>query len=164
MPREYADGEVFLYRGRPIKLCSPCDAATASREPAALLGETLIVRPAPADERRRYLLYWYTAESEKIVRSLVPKWSKALAVRPREATVKYAATRWGSCSSSGRIFFNTRLSMLSDEVAEYIVVHELCHLKQMNHSAAFWDEVISALPGARALRRKLRIEEREAVL
>jgi predicted metal-dependent hydrolase len=73
-------------------------------------------------------------------------------------------TRWGSCSSNGRISLNLRLPMLSPDVAEYIVVHELCHMKQMNHSALFWNEVRAALPEAMALRKKLRAEEREAVL
>jgi predicted metal-dependent hydrolase len=107
---------------------------------------------------------WYAAETEKTARSLVPAWSKKLNVRPRAITVKYMRTRWGSCSSKGRISLNLRLSMLSPDVAEYIIVHELCHMKQMNHSVLFWNEMRAALPDALALRKKLRAEEREAVL
>jgi predicted metal-dependent hydrolase len=127
-------------------------------------GESLFIRSSDDEDRRRLLLMWYTAMTEDIIHSLVPMWSKRLGVRPRLANVKYAKTRWGSCSQSGALFFNSRLSMLSDEVAEYIVVHELCHIKQMNHSRAFWDEMESALPGSKALRRKLREEERTARL
>jgi predicted metal-dependent hydrolase len=54
--------------------------------------------------------------------------------------------------------------MLSRDVAEYVVVHELCHLKQMNHGREFWDEVKKAMPPAMSLRRSLRAQEREAVL
>jgi predicted metal-dependent hydrolase len=54
--------------------------------------------------------------------------------------------------------------MLTDDVAEYVVVHELCHLKQMNHNREFWNEVNQALPGAMTLRRSLREQERLALL
>lgn len=165
--REYADGEIFLYMGSEYRLSSPDhgpESARGGESAVSAAGERLVVRHNSPDERRRYLLYWYTSESERIARGLVPKWSKTLGARPRLVTVKYAKTRWGSCSSSGNLFFNSRLSMLSEDVAEYVVVHELCHLKQMNHSAAFWDEVCSALPRARALRRKLREQERLAIL
>ncbi|MDR1472004.1 MAG: M48 family metallopeptidase [Synergistaceae bacterium] len=167
MERRYADGEIFPYRGAKLELSPPDgedDASALAASSVSISGARLVVRPRSADERRRHLIYWYTSESEKIARALVPKWSKALGARPRLVAVKHAKTRWGSCSSSGRLFFNSRLAMLSDDVAEYIVVHELCHLKQMNHSAAFWDEVRSALPQALARRRKLREQEREAVL
>jgi predicted metal-dependent hydrolase len=119
---------------------------------------------APPEGRRKTLLWWYTAETEKIARDLIPAWSKKLGVRPRAVEVKYAKTRWGSCSSSGRVFLNSRLAMLPDRVAEYIVVHELCHLKHMNHGPGFWAEVRSALPGCEALRRSLRRHERDAVI
>jgi predicted metal-dependent hydrolase len=161
----HANGEIFRYRGHPFVL--------KTEEGYLPPGETARVRMsddgqlvvnASSEEIRKFLLFWYTAETEKIVRLLLPGWSKKLAVRPRLVEVKYAKTRWGSCSVSGRIFFNSRLAMLSDDVAEYVVVHELCHLKQMNHSPAFWYEVMSALPGARALRRSLREQERNTTL
>jgi predicted metal-dependent hydrolase len=163
MARSYTDGEIFTYRGRrlPLRVAVP----EGSRPGAALSedGAELLLRAGP-EERRKYLLFFYTARTEETVRALLPAWSKKIGVRPRSAAVKFAKTRWGSCSAAGRLFFNSRLAMLSGEVAEYVVVHELCHLKQMNHSAAFWDCVRSALPCCMALRRKLRLEEREAVL
>jgi predicted metal-dependent hydrolase len=56
------------------------------------------------------------------------------------------------------------MSMLTQDIAQYIVVHELCHLKQMNHGPLFWNEVRSALPDAMTLRRSLREQERDARL
>ena len=122
------------------------------------------VRAGNPERARQLLVFWYTGETEKIARELVPVWSKKLNVRPRAVVVKYARTRCGSCSSNGRVFLNSRLAMLSDGVAEYVVVHELCHLKHMNHGKYFWDEVKRALPSAMPLRRSLREQEREAVL
>jgi predicted metal-dependent hydrolase len=166
MARSYEDGETFPYRGRifSLRTAPAVDGSRAGGTRVSLDGDCLILTCAPGDDRRSFLLFWYTNETEKIVRSLLPEWSKRLSVRPRSAGVKFARTRWGSCSSAGKLFFNSRLSMLSDDVGEYIVVHELCHLKHMNHSRAFWDAVTLALPSCKALRRKLRMEERNAGL
>ena len=161
--RQYENGETFPYRGKSLELVLvneiPAHAAKVTAD-----GGRLLVCAAEPERARQLILYWYTAETEGIARSLVPAWSKKLIVRPRSVTVKYARTRWGSCSASGKIFLNSRLAMLSVEVGEYVVVHELCHLKHLNHGCEFWDEVKRALPPAMTLRRSLREQERAAVL
>ena len=71
-------------------------------------------------------------------------------------TIRNQRTRWGSCSSRGNLNFNCLLMLAPPEVIDYVVVHELCHRKQMNHSAAFWREVASCLPDYAAQRAWLR--------
>ena len=61
-------------------------------------------------------------------------------------TIREQKTRWGSCSSKGNLNFNWKLILAPPEVLDYVVVHELCHLKEMNHSKAFWDEVGKVMP------------------
>ena len=61
-------------------------------------------------------------------------------------TIREQKTRWGSCSSKGNLNFNWKLILAPPEVLDYVVVHELCHLKKMNHSKAFWDEVGKVMP------------------
>jgi predicted metal-dependent hydrolase len=70
--------------------------------------------------------------------------------------VKDQASRWGSCSAKGNLNFNYRIVSLPDDLAEYVVVHELCHIKELNHSRAFWDLVALTVPDHRARRKELR--------
>lgn len=80
---------------------------------------------------------------------------------PGQCTVRIQRGRWGSCSSrGGAISLNALLLLLPDEIVEYILIHELCHLRQMNHSDAFWREVEKFCPDHRKLRNELRKRER----
>jgi len=71
-------------------------------------------------------------------------------------TIRNQKTRWGSCSRQGNINFNYKLAILPARLADYVVVHELCHLREMNHSQKFWDLVAKTFPDHKALRRDLR--------
>ena len=71
-------------------------------------------------------------------------------------TIRAQRTRWGSCSSRGNLNFNCLLMLAPENVREYVVVHELCHRKEMNHSPGFWAEVARVLPDYGTSRRWLR--------
>ena len=71
-------------------------------------------------------------------------------------SIRHQKTKWGSCSSKGNLNFNCLLMLAPEEVRDYVVVHELCHRKQMNHSEAFWAEVERALPDYRDARKWLK--------
>jgi hypothetical protein len=74
----------------------------------------------------------------------------------RAVSIRNQATRWGSCSKKGNLNFNYRLVDLVPRVADYIIVHELCHLKEFNHSARFWNLVAATLPDYKDLRKQIR--------
>lgn len=81
-------------------------------------------------------------------------------VRYGKVFVRNQKSRWGSCSQSGNLSFNYRLLFLPTDLADYVIVHELCHLREMNHSRAFWDLVAETVPDHIAFRKELRKVER----
>jgi predicted metal-dependent hydrolase len=80
----------------------------------------------------------------------------ALGVDCRRVAIRDQRTRWGSCSPRGTLSFNWRLAIAPFEVLDYVVVHELCHLREPNHSSRFWDLVTARRPGWRQQREWLR--------
>lgn len=73
-------------------------------------------------------------------------------------TIRNQKTRWGSCSCKGNLNFNCLLMLAPPEVIDYVVVHELCHRKEMNHSTAFWNEVAKVLPDYKMPKKWLKNE------
>lgn len=82
----------------------------------------------------------------EIIPTRVEYFAKIIGVTYGNITIRNQKTRWGSCSSKGNLNFNCLLMLAPPEVLDYVVVHELCHRKQMNHSKAFWSEVEKVFP------------------
>lgn len=86
----------------------------------------------------------------------VAYFSSIYGVKPARISIRNSLTRWGSCSSLGAVSFSYRVIFLPPHLADYLVVHELCHLKEMNHSKKFWALVAKTIPDCQALRKQLR--------
>ena len=97
-------------------------------------------------------------EALKIIPARVEYFAKVIGVTYGKITIRNQKTRWGSCSSKGNLNFNCLLMLAPPEVLDYVVVHELCHRKQMNHSKAFWLEVEKVLPDYKEARKWLKEE------
>ena len=86
----------------------------------------------------------------------VNKFSKRLDLYPKKVTIKKMKSAWGSCTSNRNISINKELMYYKEELVDYVIVHELSHLKYMNHSKDFWNLVGSVLPDYKALRKELK--------
>lgn len=93
----------------------------------------------------------------------VAHWGAFMGVRPQRIRVKDQRSLWGSCSRRGTLNFNWRLTLAPPEVLDYVVIHELAHLLEMNHSKRFWGHVAAWCPEHKARRRWLR-DNSEAIL
>lgn len=112
--------------------------------------------PIPAGVISDKELRHMTEEARIIIPERVKYFAQIIGVTYGQITIRHQKTRWGSCSSSGNLNFNCMLMATSPELIDYVVVHELCHRKQMNHSPLFWKEVEEILPDYRNLRSRLR--------
>ncbi len=83
-------------------------------------------------------------------------WSEQLPFTPSRLSIRNQRTKWGSCSSRGTISLNWRLVKCPSSIMDYIIIHELCHLRHFNHSRAFWDTVRQYYPGVRSAKKWIR--------
>ena len=86
------------------------------------------------------------ARAKKLVLERLTHFAPHYKVTYARVTIKDMRSRWGSCSRKGNLNFNYRLLFLPPELVDYVVVHELCHLREMNHSRAFWWLVAETIP------------------
>ena len=105
---------------------------------------------------KRYLRTWYREQTRDILDARVPSTSRRLSIPYTKFSIKQLKSRWGSCSKDGNLSFNLLLSMLPPGVIDYIIVHELVHRVEFNHSKKFWQRVESAVPDYKEHRMWLR--------
>ncbi|GAB4121582.1 MAG: SprT family zinc-dependent metalloprotease [Sideroxydans sp.] len=151
----WADGARIPFRGEELTL------RLLPRQRGAkvqLVGEVLQV-PLGAEAEgaaiERAVLRWYRLEALQVFNECVAYFAPLLAVTPREIRLSSARTQWGSCSARGVVRFNWQLVKMPLPLIDYVVVHELAHLIEMNHSAAFWRVVERACPDYRERRKAL---------
>ena len=138
------DGAQILVRGRPVTL----RVQFAERKSARLNGSELLLRTPQTDREtlRALVRKALSEEALKEIRLLIAEHAHALGVQPGRIAIREQKSRWGSCSRKGNLNFNWKLIMAPPEALDYVVVHELCHLHEFNHSPRFWSLVAEQLP------------------
>ena len=104
-----------------------------------------------------------TTRAKRIIPGRVRYYAKIMGVDYERITIRMQKSRWGSCSAKKNLNFNCLLMLTPDEIVDYVVVHELCHLKEMNHSPRFWAEVEKVLPDYRERRKWLKDHEKDII-
>lgn len=92
----------------------------------------------------------------EVIPQRVRFYAERMKVHYGRITIRTQKTRWGSCSSKGNLNFNCLLMLAKEEAVDYVVVHELCHLIEMNHSSAFWEQVERVMPDYKIHRQWLK--------
>lgn len=98
----------------------------------------------------------YKAKASHFICQRVEHYKRIYNVEINRISIRNQRTRWGSCSKKGNLNFNYRVFLLPKYMADYVIVHEICHLKEFNHSRKFWDLVAVAVPNHTETRRIIR--------
>lgn len=145
--REYRSGEGFLYLGRSYRLL-----LIAEQEEALLLKDgrfrlrrDVVDRGDMAAAQAVFRGYYMTRGRERIAQR-VAYFAPKVGVEPAGMDVRELGHRWASCSPSGMLAFHWKCMMAPLTIIDYIVVHELCHMRHRDHTDAFWNEVDKVMP------------------
>jgi len=98
----------------------------------------------------------YKSKIRKIVKERLEKYNQFYNLKYNKVCIRNQKTRWGSCSGRGNLNFNYRLVYLEEKYQDYVIVHELCHLKEMNHGKNFWNLVSEQIPDYKKIRKELK--------
>lgn len=159
--REFVSGEKLLYMGNnyPLKVQELKGGYTKIN----LIDNQFLVTidaDIPVEKRReeiqKKLEQWYIRRAKELITERLEFFASKIGVKFNTVRYKNQKTRWGSCSQKGNLNFNWKLVMAPAFIVDYVVVHELCHFKQMNHSPKFWLLVENQISGYKNMRKWLK--------
>jgi predicted metal-dependent hydrolase len=155
LKRHFARGEVFLFLGKlyPLETIAGSGAGIS-------LGDRFYVGEERLPEVRGLLMEWYVEKAAEIIPVRIAGFAAILDYRPKKIRISDTRRRWASCSTSGTLSFCWRLILAPPEVIDYVIVHELVHMRQPDHSNLFWEKVGRAMPDYERHRDWLRKNER----
>jgi predicted metal-dependent hydrolase len=165
--KQFVEGESFLFLGNrySLKICP------ASKSAIELINNDIFVslsnRVKPANKAvfiEKLLQDWYKQQIDDYLTDRIAHYARLMAVTPSSINIRFYKSRWGSCSAKGRLSFNYLLMMAPDWVIDYVIVHELSHLRHLNHSAHFWAVVSRHYPGYQSAADWLKVNGKLLVL
>jgi predicted metal-dependent hydrolase len=159
-PKEYVSGENFTYLGRNYRL----KLIPNGEEEVKLKGGYLTLGyPNKLSETDRQsfvkdsLVDWYKRHALKRLTEKSKRYGEILRVIPKSISLKNYKSKWGSCSDTGEIFFNWKVIIAPHHIVDYVVVHELCHMLEHNHSPKYWRHVQSVILDYKMERQWLKV-------
>jgi predicted metal-dependent hydrolase len=151
----YEEGEIFWFLGRPYPLQYVEElGGTIERT------DRLCICRTPALDVTIRLKRWYMEEAGKEIHSRCMWFSMMTGYSPSSVRISDARQRWGSCTHKGGLSFSWRLIQAPLEIVDYVIVHELVHIRQHDHSPKFWAKVEELMPDYQRRRKWLRENER----
>ena len=144
--KEYVSGEKYNYLGEAYPLKIEINSVPFVE---LLNGQLLVTLPEKynfAENIKGLLSTWYHNQALRVFEEKVLHYEKLVGVRSSDIEIKKYKARWGSCTIHRKVQFNWKLMMAPHYVVDYVVVHELCHIHEHNHSRAFWAHVERVCP------------------
>ncbi|MCL4407761.1 MAG: M48 family metallopeptidase [Thermotogae bacterium] len=138
---EVTNKKMFLYLGNHYKL-----QIVKDQKIPMIFDKGFFLSESHLNDEREILLKWYKVKSYGIISERVDIYATKYGFKYRKIKITNAQKRWGSCSSNGNLNFSWRIIMAPMEVIDYVVIHELVHLVERNHSRSFWEKVKSLYP------------------
>ncbi len=139
--KEYVNDEEFLYLGRKYRL-RIVENARANIELTECLELSSDILPRAEEAIRR----WYRSEALRLIKERCARYATAMTCQPVSVRISEARRRWGSCGPKGTLNFSWRLIMAPPDIIDYVIVHELSHIGQLDHSRLYWDKVRNIMP------------------
>jgi len=150
-PKEFVHDEEFLFLGQTCRLyLTDASAPSVSFDGRLLLSKTSLL------QARGVILDWYKNQARNVIGERVDVHATMMRCQPTGIRITSPRRRWASCGAAGGLNFNWRIVMGPLEVIDYIVVHELAHLKHRGHGRDFWDFVANFFPSYRISRQWLK--------
>jgi predicted metal-dependent hydrolase len=152
----WRDGEALMLLGEPLRLALVPGMPSVAKDGTRLVvGVPALSRP---DDIAQTVTAWLRDAALACFRTRIAHYVPQLCVTVPEIRLSEARTRWGSCHPAGRVLLNWRLIQMPLRLVDYVVVHELAHLREMNHSPRFWRTVAGIIPDYAARRTEIRLE------
>ena len=139
--RKFVPGEEYLFLGQSYPL-----VVVENLPKAVVLDNSLMISQMVLDNAREHLECWYKAQALEHITQRVEHYAQITGLKYKSIRINNAKTRWGSCGYKDTLNFTWRLVMAPARVVDYVIIHELMHLKQKNHSHKFWAEVAKIIP------------------
>lgn len=152
--KAFVPGEQFLYLGESYPL--EIREFDHQEPPLKLSFGKFILDQGHLKEARALFIDWYKREAKETISKRVHYYSQRLLLFPKTVKITSAQSRWGSCSRENRLSISWRVILAPLAIVDYILIHELAHIKEKNHSKSFWEYVESVLPDYKRRRAWLR--------
>lgn len=156
--------QTYPYRGERLKLIVLKDRQHKRGRVEKIKDVLMAVVPAEGTDILQLLTVWYKNEARNVISLRARKYAQEMGQTFGEIHIRDQKSRWGSCSSARNLNFNWRLVMAPEWVMDYVIIHELCHLTHMNHSAQFWELVAHYMPDYQAAKQWLKAHGQELVI
>jgi hypothetical protein len=151
-------GQTLVLKLDPAHACANAELMAAGPDDPSRVLRLSLPHHASPDQIRDVVQAWLMRQARQVFQQRLDHFAPLLGVQWKKLPLSNAGTRWGSAKSDGSIRLNWRLVHFNRSVVDYVVAHELSHLREMNHSPRFWDTVQSVLPNYAALRQQLKRE------